>query len=286
MAKDGERAPKFAPHQRSDRLLLGDARSADLVLIRSGRKLGPDRDLARCNYSAVISNCCWSASEAGRSPTCRRLHPISSEARAVSERMPIASSRDDHGTGPRATGIRHPPALSRHRASHPYDESCGNAATPASQLEDRHGRLRAARRRVPGGVVAERHQHRRPEVLPGHPRHARAGVVAAPGRRPRRRHDHRLGHRGRLLRRRRRGRGLPRRAQVPPRHPAGGVQQPGVVQHRRRRRARSRRQRASSSSVDDTMDSILNWYREEGTIFKGGSGSGSTSRGSARRRSR
>ena len=27
-------------------------------------------------------------------------------------------------------------------------------------------------------------------------------------------------------------------------------------------------------SVEDTMDSILNWYREEGVIFKGGSGSG------------
>src|SRR5690349_23900234 len=27
-------------------------------------------------------------------------------------------------------------------------------------------------------------------------------------------------------------------------------------------------------SVDDQMDSILNWYVEEGTIFKGGSGSG------------
>ena len=27
-------------------------------------------------------------------------------------------------------------------------------------------------------------------------------------------------------------------------------------------------------AVDDTMDSILNWYVEEGTIFKGGSGSG------------
>ncbi|MEO9223960.1 MAG: LAGLIDADG family homing endonuclease [Acidimicrobiales bacterium] len=27
-------------------------------------------------------------------------------------------------------------------------------------------------------------------------------------------------------------------------------------------------------SVDDEMDSILNWYREEGTIFKGGSGAG------------
>src|SRR5581483_5749947 len=27
-------------------------------------------------------------------------------------------------------------------------------------------------------------------------------------------------------------------------------------------------------SVDDTMDSILNWYTEEGVIFKGGSGAG------------
>ena len=27
-------------------------------------------------------------------------------------------------------------------------------------------------------------------------------------------------------------------------------------------------------SVDDSMDSILNWYREEGIIFKGGSGAG------------
>src|ERR687893_116331 len=27
-------------------------------------------------------------------------------------------------------------------------------------------------------------------------------------------------------------------------------------------------------SVDDSMDSILNWYREEGFIFKGGSGAG------------
>ena len=27
-------------------------------------------------------------------------------------------------------------------------------------------------------------------------------------------------------------------------------------------------------SVDDTMESILNWYREEGMIFKGGSGAG------------
>ncbi|MDA3015748.1 MAG: ribonucleoside-diphosphate reductase, partial [Actinomycetota bacterium] len=37
------------------------------------------------------------------------------------------------------------------------------------------------------------------------------------------------------------------------------------------------RQQASACfilSVDDTMNSILNWYREEGVIFKGGSGAG------------
>ena len=34
-------------------------------------------------------------------------------------------------------------------------------------------------------------------------------------------------------------------------------------------------------SVDDSMDSILNWYTEEGVIFKGGSGAGVTCRGSA-----
>ena len=86
-------------------------------------------------------------------------------------------------------------------------------------------------------VVGERHQHRRPEVLPRHARHAGAGDVAASGRRPRRRHHHPVGHRGRVLRRRRRGRGVQRRAEVHPRHPAGGVQQPGVVQHRRQGRA-------------------------------------------------
>ncbi|MDP8953897.1 MAG: ribonucleoside-diphosphate reductase, partial [Actinomycetota bacterium] len=41
--------------------------------------------------------------------------------------------------------------------------------------------------------------------------------------------------------------------------------------------ARGRKRQASACfilSVDDTMDSILNWYVEEGTIFKGGSGAG------------
>ena len=69
----------------------------------------------------------------------------------------------------------------------------GAARRPHHQLPRRRGRLRAARRRVPGRLVAERHQHRRPEVLPGHARHARARVVAAAGRRPGGRHHHRRG---------------------------------------------------------------------------------------------
>ena len=55
--------------------------------------------------------------------------------------------------------------------------------------------------------------------------------------------------------------------------PGVQLQLSGVVQ-RRVRQARNRYQRASSSSVDDSMNSILNWYREEGLIFKGGSGAG------------
>ena len=71
----------------------------------------------------------------------------------------------------------------------------------------------------------------------GSPGTTSAGVVAATGRRPHRRHDHTVGRRGRLLRRPGRSRRVHRRTEVHPHHPAGGVQQPGVVQHRCRRRA-------------------------------------------------
>ena len=150
----------------------------------------------------------------------------------------------------------------------------GAARGPHPQLQGRHRRLLPARRRVPGHLVAERHQHRRPEVLPRHARHARARVVAAPGDRPGRRHDHRLGRARRLLRRRRRG----RRPSATSSSTSSSTSAP-----------RSTRpvwfnigvkgvpQQASACfilAVDDTMDAILNWYREEGIIFKGGSGSG------------
>ena len=101
---------------------------------------------------------------------------------------------------------RHPPPL-HHRGRPPLRRAHVGAARRADhELPGRHGRLRAARRRVPHHLVAQRHQHRRPEVLPRHPRHRRARVVAAPGDRPGRRHDHPVGPRGRLLRRRDRGR--------------------------------------------------------------------------------
>ena len=174
---------------------------------------------------------------------------------------------------PERTGIgirRHFTAEGRTRTT----TSCGSGATPGSPTTATASvAFEQLGVEVPGRVVAQRHQHPRPEVLPGHARHARARVVAAPGGRPGGRHHHRLGLSGRLLRRRRRGRGVPRRAQVPHRHPEGGVQLAGVVQHRRAGRAPAG-VACFILSVDDSMDSILNWYVEEGTIFKGGSGVG------------
>ena len=51
------------------------------------------------------------------------------------------------------------------------------------------------------------------------------------------------------------------------------LQLAGLVQ-RRHDVARSRSRACFILAVDDSMDSILNWYREEGLIFKGGSGAG------------
>ena len=52
----------------------------------------------------------------------------------------------------------------------------------------------------PKTLVAERDQHRRPEVLPRPARLARARALGQADDRPRRRHDRRLGPRARLLR--------------------------------------------------------------------------------------
>ena len=93
------------------------------------------------------------------------------------------------------------------------------------------------------------------------------------GHRPDRRHHHRLGHPRRLLRRRRRGRDLPRRAQVRPRAPSAAFNSPvwfniGV------RGVRSRPARASSSPSTTRWTRSSTGTGKRGSSSRGGSGSG------------
>ena len=84
------------------------------------------------------------------------------------------------------------------------------------------------------------------------------------------RHDHRLGAQGPLLRERR-GRESSRKSSLLVTQKAfqlAGVVQRGCARHAAAVHA------CFILAVDDTMSSILNWYVEEGTIFKGGSGLG------------
>ena len=124
--------------------------------------------------------------------------------------------------------------------------SSGRRATRASATAT--GRLRAGRRRVPHDLVAERDEHRRPEVLPRPARLAGARALGQADDRPRRRHDRRLGPRARLLRDARGRRRLRGRAHLHPAPPDGGLQLPGLVQRRASRSSRSARPASSSAS--------------------------------------
>ena len=65
------------------------------------------------------------------------------------------------------------------------------------------------------------------------------------------------------------------RADLHPASPDGGVQLAGLVQRRLAPRgARRCSRRCFILSVEDTMESILEWNTKEGIIFRGGSGSG------------
>ncbi len=104
-------------------------------------------------------------------------------------------------------------------------------------------------------------------------RHRRPRVEPQAAHRPDREDVHQGRCRPRLLRLRRRRRDLRARADLAPGQPVLLLQLAGVVQ----RRHRVSPQQVSACfilSVDDSMDSILNWYKEEGFIFKGGSGAG------------
>ncbi len=77
-----------------------------------------------------------------------------------------------------------------------------------------------------------------------------------------------------------RGRGVPRRAEVHPRHPAGGVQQPGVVQHRRQGRA------AAGQRVLHPRRSTTRWTASStGTAKRASSSRAARARASTCRRS-
>ena len=166
-------------------------------------------------------------------------------------------------------------ALLHHRGRAPVRPGrMGDPRRGHPELQGGRQRLRAARRRVPDHVVPERHQHRRPEVLPrplGTPQRESSVrqlvgrvVDTITG----------WGTEERLLRH---GRGRPRLRR--------GAR-PTCWSTRRPRSTRrcgstsacpTRPQQCSACfilAVDDHMSSILNWYVEEGTIFKGGSGSG------------
>ena len=148
----------------------------------------------------------------------------------------------------------------------------------------REAGLRAARRRVPQELVAERDQHRLAEVLPRPDRFAPARALRQADGRPRRRHDRRLGPRGRLLR--------DARPTATRSRPSSATSwstswRPSTRRSGSTSGSRSSRnaQRCFILSVEDTMESILYWNTKEGMIFRGGRAPGSTSRRSAPPRS-
>ena len=159
------------------------------------------------------------------------------------------------------------------RARRPPLRRARVGAARRAHRRSRKARLRAARRRVPEELVAERDQHRRPEVLPRPARHAAARALRQADGRPRRRHDRALGPRGRLLRVRATTRDafeaelthilVNQQAAFnsPVWFNVGFEESPQCSA-------------CFILSVEDTMESILDWNTKEGMIFRGGSGSG------------
>ncbi len=151
-----------------------------------------------------------------------------------------------HETGDRPRNRR---AAREHGRARERERRCSQAVHDPGPRPVRGGRMGAARRdhprqgraglraegrRVPEVLEPDRDQHRRAEVLPRPHVLARAGGERQADDRPRRRHDRRLGPRGRLLRRRGGGRDLRGRAEGAPGQPVRGLQLAGLVQRRLR----------------------------------------------------
>ena len=129
--------------------------------------------------------------------------------------------------------VRHPAALLHDPRPRPVRRDRVGAPRRAHPRQGRAG-FRAAERRVPALLVADGDEHRRAEVLPRAAQLSRARAQRQADDRPRRRHDRRLGPRGRLLRRRRGGRDVRGGAEGDPRQPVRLLQLAGLVQRRLR----------------------------------------------------
>ena len=185
----------------------------------------------------------------------------------------MSDSRDAAAPSIAASGVGRHRAAAVHRRRHPPLRRDRVGDSRRRDRRPREPRLRAAWRRVPRELVAERDQHRGPEVLPrpvGSPERESSvkqmigrvsGTIAGWGRDG--------GYfatdedAARL-----RGRAHP--------HPAS------TRWRRSTRRSGSTSGSRSSPqcsacfilSVEDTIESILDWNTKEGMIFRGGSGSG------------
>ena len=153
-----------------------------------------------CNDSAVVLSLSFPTTGGdGGAPTttsCGFLRSKQGSARArTSARARRGRGRRHMAIAPQQVGIGIRRYFTRPGVN-PYDEvDLGAPRRVHHELAGRLGRLRAARRRVPRLLVVQRHQHRRPEVLPRHARHRRARDQPEAGHRPHRRHDHRVGRR-------------------------------------------------------------------------------------------
>ena len=134
-------------------------------------------------------------------------------------------------------------------------------------------RLRAEGRRSAARVVADRHQRRRLEILSRTARHAAARDQRAPAHLARRRYHHRMGREA---------------ANTSPDAEARETFHAELTYLLLNQKASfnspvyfnvgiEAKPQCSACfilKVEDSMDSILSWYRNEGMIFKGGSGAG------------
>ena len=122
-------------------------------------------------------------------------HGNGTKSRAQGDRLPSAGrGRQADLEGPHDRAALHAagrPPVRHRRVGHPRGDHHQRA---------RRGGLRAEGPRDPEGLVAAGDPGRGQQVLPRPPRHAAARALSQADDRPRRGHDRRLGHQGRLLR--------------------------------------------------------------------------------------